>query len=514
MAASRESELRRWWGKRVNDVPIQRVEELPDPGYARDLAALGLAHLLGRSVLVLGRPGETLETLLRARFWETVCVVLAGYEPYAVGGVSALRLWSDDLSIPKAVEIWTRSSSARLSVGDLAVLRLEKRPDLFGAGPARTTRRPVRGPYMLSIDSPESLLTGLRPAALRDAPDLVSAFLKGARFEAPRLRELCATEGKPAKLARLALMLRRLGRDGPAQDIEQGVLAGLPSGRPLPRVSLAARLPAELDHPASLADAPSTARFRDQLRLYARAASDSLKGLSLPRIGLTEVLDRARRGRQYDAYHSSTIEGYRVSPEEIAALVRGAPAPGTASPEEIERRMALKGYLDAHDFVLARIRSDFGPVPAVSQSFIRELYAHLFSPSVEAGLLDTDSLVRYRNHPVFLRGSRFVPPNEAKVAALMDCLAEEVSRVRTPAARAVLAHYALVTVHPYGDGNGRLARFLMNYVLCASGAPWITIRADDRETYFRALETAQVDGDILPFAGFAGRYLSEARHSA
>jgi Fic family protein len=66
-----------------------------------------------------------------------------------------------------------------------------------------------------------------------------------------------------------------------------------------------------------------------------------------------------------------------------------------------------------------------------------------------------------------------------------------------------------VNVHPYRDGNGRLARFLMNYVLGAAGVPWITIRIDDRERYFSALETAQCDGNFGPFTEFMKRSFEE-----
>lgn len=52
------------------------------------------------------------------------------------------------------------------------------------------------------------------------------------------------------------------------------------------------------------------------------------------------------------------------------------------------------------------------------------------------------------------------------------------------------------------DGNGRLARLLMNYMLGGSGLPWTTIRAEERPTYFRALERAHVEDEFAPLAEF------------
>jgi Fic family protein len=57
-------------------------------------------------------------------------------------------------------------------------------------------------------------------------------------------------------------------------------------------------------------------------------------------------------------------------------------------------------------------------------------------------------------------------------------------------------------IHPHPDGNGRIARFLMNAMLASGGYPWTVIRAEDRNPYLSALDRANIDMDIGPFAGF------------
>lgn len=140
---------------------------------------------------------------------------------------------------------------------------------------------------------------------------------------------------------------------------------------------------------------------------------------------------------------------------------------------------------------------------------IREIFAHLFSPSVKVGIIKKEELVQYRNHPVYIRNSRTVPPNHNKVGDLMRCMVEEVNEIDHAPTRALLAHYAFVTIHPYHDGNGRVARFLMNYILSVGGLPWITIRVEDRNKYFNALEVAQCDGNIKPFIDFMKEYFKK-----
>ena len=68
--------------------------------------------------------------------------------------------------------------------------------------------------------------------------------------------------------------------------------------------------------------------------------------------------------------------------------------------------------------------------------------------------------------------------------------------------RAVLGHWLFGYIHPYPEGNGRMARFVMNVMLASGGYPWTIIRVQDRDAYLTALESASVDQDIEPFARF------------
>ena len=71
-------------------------------------------------------------------------------------------------------------------------------------------------------------------------------------------------------------------------------------------------------------------------------------------------------------------------------------------------------------------------------------------------------------------------------------------------ARAVLGHWLFGYIHPYPDGNGRMARFLMNTMLASVGYPWTVIPVQRRGDYMAALEQASVHQDIVPFSRFLG----------
>jgi Fic family protein len=82
--------------------------------------------------------------------------------------------------------------------------------------------------------------------------------------------------------------------------------------------------------------------------------------------------------------------------------------------------------------------------------------------------------------------------------ALLDLIESELE----PCVRAVLGHWLFGYIHPFPDGNGRMARFLMNVLLASGGYPWTIIRVDDRTEYLSALDHASIESDVRPFATF------------
>ena len=129
-------------------------------------------------------------------------------------------------------------------------------------------------------------------------------------------------------------------------------------------------------------------------------------------------------------------------------------------------------------------------------------YRELFQPSVAAGLIPASALAGYRNHAVFLHGSRHVPPRPEVLPDAMTTLFDLLHEETHPCVRATLGHFLFGHIHPYPDGNGRMARFVMNAMLASGGYPWTIIQVQDRAAYRSALERASVDQNIKPFAHF------------
>ena len=206
-----------------------------------------------------------------------------------------------------------------------------------------------------------------------------------------------------------------------------------------------------------------------------------------------------------DAYHSLSIEGYRVTPELIERVRAGDWDPhGHDADRQTRDALAARGYWQAFRLV-REVVSDVieGANPgALTSSVHRDWYREMFEPGVAAGLIEASTLAGYRNDSVFLRGSRHVPPRPEAVRDAMPVLFDLLENEPEPSVRAVLGHWLFGYIHPYPDGNGRLARFLMNTMLASGGYPWSVIRVEDRGPYLAALERASVHQDIGPFARF------------
>jgi hypothetical protein len=213
-----------------------------------------------------------------------------------------------------------------------------------------------------------------------------------------------------------------------------------------------------------------------------------------------------------DAYHSLSIEGFRVSAELIEQVKRNSWRP-QASMQDHEQLNALtaRGYYLAFKLVrqsLRRVLTKHDPATVASNDHM-SWYRELFAPLVAAHLLRTVDLAGYRHEQVFIRQSKHVPPRWEAVRDLMPGFFDLLGEEKEAAVRVVLGHFIFVYIHPYMDGNGRMGRFLMNVMLASGGYPWTVIPVTRKRDYLNSLELASVNQNIKPFAKFLATLVKE-----
>lgn len=211
-----------------------------------------------------------------------------------------------------------------------------------------------------------------------------------------------------------------------------------------------------------------------------------------------------------DAYHSLSIEGYRVTDDLIEKVKRGNWQPDANSNDaEQKNAMAARGYYQAFESVKSTVKRILEGKNAgeVVDNDHRTWYRELFAPSVTAGILKPTDLAGYRTGQVYIRGSLHTPLNPEAVRDAMPVLFELLKEESDARVRAVLGHFIFVYIHPYMDGNGRIGRFLMNSMLISGGYNWTIVPVERRLEYMKAIEKGSVGGDITGFTLFIASLL-------
>lgn len=351
----------------------------------------------------------------------------------------------------------------------------------------------------LRVLMPETALIKAAPAFYRNHSRDAQIVLSGVRDVSTLLRELL--EGGHSTIAgRLAGALRAVGRTEHADQI----LATMRSAGYMVTESnpFAELLPMSLL-------TRNDSRHALRIRLMWHEMRQSVLELFPQEPGTPDDIDlfmsRIEEQYQLDAYHSLSIEGYRVTDELIRRVSRGDWNPeNTREDSEARNAMAARGYWLAHNEVMATIRRIFsGTNPGTAfRSDHSAWYRGLFSPSVDAGILLAADLAGYRNAQVYIRNAAHVPPSKEAVREMMPELSDLLEAESSSAVRGVLGHFIFVYIHPYMDGNGRIGRFLMNAMLASGGFSWTIIPVERRKEYMAALDAASFGGDIRPFAAF------------
>jgi len=341
----------------------------------------------------------------------------------------------------------------------------------------------VRVPQSFFLQYPVE--TQVVMASLVDASDVLRVLLNG---------------GHSAKAGYLAKAFRQTGRADLADEIlrtMKGAGYDVRESSPFEARHIFARL----GRPA----APIVGRIEilwESMRGKVLAAFPKAPGLPAD---TEEYLHFVNEIYRTDAYHSLSIEGYSVTPALVERVRQGGWDPEHDAGDRRNRdALAARGYWQAFQLVKKGVEKVIAGenATALVRAVHNDWYRELFQPSVTAGLLEAGSLAGYRNTPVFLRGSRYVPPRWEAVRDAMPAFFNLMEKEPEPSVRAVLGHWLLGYIHPYSDGNGRMSRFLMNIMLASGGYPWTVIRIRDRKSYLSALDRASIEMDIHPFATF------------
>ena len=210
-------------------------------------------------------------------------------------------------------------------------------------------------------------------------------------------------------------------------------------------------------------------------------------------------------------YNSNHIEGNTLTYGQTELLLLFGRVVGEAKMKDLEE-------MKAHNVCLKMTIAEAGEKDRpLTESFIRILHQTMLREDYTVyrqlpGGVNTSYVVHagcYKTRPnsvITPTGERFEYASPEETPALMTDLIQwynqaEADGELTPVELAAMFHYRYIRIHPFEDGNGRIARLLMNYILLRHDYPMIVIRSKNKKTYLEALGKADKNIGPVPSDG-------------
>lgn len=222
------------------------------------------------------------------------------------------------------------------------------------------------------------------------------------------------------------------------------------------------------------------------------------------------VAQLGQKLRIESSYHSNAVEGNSLTLGETRSLIlHGLTARGKPMRDHLD--------IEGHNEAVKAIEDAVQRKCRFTEVFIRQLHTVLLKEPYELDAQTPDGnhakhrieIGTYKSKPNNVRTSTgeiyyFTPPEQVKPAMgdLMTWYESQVSAGEHPIVIAATFHYRFVRIHPFDDGNGRMARLLMNMILIGYGYTVAIIRQEDRERYIQELERADKTEDLTHFVDF------------
>ncbi len=227
------------------------------------------------------------------------------------------------------------------------------------------------------------------------------------------------------------------------------------------------------------------------------------------KLNLQGIVDYDKFNEFAIVHHSTAIEGSTLTENETRLLLDEGLTP---KGKPLEHSLMVKDHYAALKFVLTAAKQ---PI-TITTGFIQQINASVMKSTgalynTALGQVDA-SKGELRKGNVSAGGSYFI--NYDKVAAYTNQLAASINDKLKAASTdlekielSFAAHFDLVSIHPFYDGNGRTSRLLMNYIQALYQLPLAIVFKEDKSEYFTALQQSRKLLTLKPFFNFMyGQY--------
>ena len=221
-------------------------------------------------------------------------------------------------------------------------------------------------------------------------------------------------------------------------------------------------------------------------------------------LNLHSILNYDKFNAYSITHHSTAIEGATLTQNETRLLLD---EDATPKGKPLTHSLMVKDHYAALQFVLQKAKN----TNTVTTNFIKEINAFVMKYTgavynTPLGTVD-GSKGEFRKGNVSAGDFYFINYDKAPsyTDALVKKINENIKAFTTFQEKLELsfaAHFDLVSIHPFYDGNGRTSRLLMNYLQALLGLPLAIVYKEDKADYFTALQTARKEESLQPFYRF------------
>jgi len=196
-------------------------------------------------------------------------------------------------------------------------------------------------------------------------------------------------------------------------------------------------------------------------------------------------------------YNTQRIEGSTLTRRETADLLESGITPKSKPVRDVQEAEAHRDLF----YEILKSKSD------LSLQLVLNWHWKLFN------VTKPDIAGQIRKYQIAISGSKFMPPSPVEVYPMLTEFFKWYNKNKErlhPIELAALAHLKFVTIHPFGDGNGRITRLVMNFILNRKKYPLLDITYEGKNSYYNALERSQIKKDDRIFLQwFAKKYIKE-----
>jgi Fic family protein len=206
-------------------------------------------------------------------------------------------------------------------------------------------------------------------------------------------------------------------------------------------------------------------------------------------------------------YNSNHIEGNTLTYGQTKLLLMFGETTGDAKLRDYEE---MKAHNVGLELVQREAKDKERPL---TENFIRELNRTIlvedfYKMSKDGGryLVKVGQYKTRPNSVITATGEMFDYASPEETPALMTDLVkwyneEEIKGELCPIQLATLFHYRYIRIHPFEDGNGRIARLLVNYILMRHSYPMVIVQSKDKENYLNVLHKCDIEVGLNPSDG-------------